>query len=534
MSKDILLKDLANEVRNQYKIVVAKVNGQLKELTSYVSSDDKIEFIDLTDMDGIRIYQRGLSYLLIRATKEIYPEIELKISHSLSKGLFFEVSYENRSFTKKHVKKIKRKMKEIVKKDEDFIKIKVSSKKAKKLFNQMNMETKTDLLDYRKYCYINLYKNGNMQKYFFGYMVPSTGYLDIFDLTFYDGGIILRHPTIDTPNSIPKFVESPNIAQIFSEYTKWAGIHNCNYVSNLNNIIKNNNQKDLILLAEALHSRKIIEIADKIIKKNKRVILIAGPSSSGKTTFAKRLKTQLKVDGVNPVMLSTDDYFVSRDETPIDENGEYDFEAIEAVDLDLFNKHLNDLLQGKKVEIPSFDFEKGQKNYNGDFLQINKNQPIIIEGIHGLNPKLTFDIFEKEKFKIYISALTQLNIDKHNRIPTTDARLIRRIVRDNNYRGISVQETINRWASVRRGEEKNIFPYQEDADIMFNSAIVYELAIMKKHVEPLLLQITKGEKAYLEAKRLLKFIQYFETIDDDSLVPRNSILKEFIGGSIYR
>lgn len=520
--------------RNDKPITVAAlVNNKLRELTYKIKENDEIRFVDLSNTDGIRIYQRGLSYLLIRSAKEVFENIEIKISHSLSKGLFFEVDYK-RLLTEDDIRIINKKMLEIVDKNEPFNKITVSKEEAKDIFHKFNMQSKKHLLDYREYDYINLYQSDWMKKYFFGYMVPSTGYLKTFELVLYDNGIILRHPTRFSPFEIPEFIELPNITKVFKEYKKWASIMDCSYVSSLNQIIKNGEYKDLIQITEVFQENKIGEIADLITNEEKRVILIAGPSSSGKTTFANRLRIQLRVNGLNPVTLSTDDYFVERDETPIDENGEYDFESIEAVDLDLFNENLKAILQGERVQLPEFNFKTGRKEYNGKELKINRDQPIIIEGIHGLNPKLTFDIFEKEKFKIYISALTQLNIDKHNRIPTTDARLIRRIVRDNNYRGNSAKDTLKQWPSVRRGEERNIFPYQEDADVMFNSAIIYELAVMKKHVEPLLKEIHEDDEMYMEALRLLKFLQYFEIIDDDELIPNNSILKEFIGGSIFR
>jgi uridine kinase len=535
VDKNITLEELLKKnPREKTPIIVAAlVNNKLKELTDEISDGDLIKFIDLSNSDGARIYQRSLSYLLVRSIKEIFSNIEVKVTHSLSKGLFFETDY-NRVLNESDIKKIDEKMREIVSNDEPYKKIQVSNEDAKEIFEIFNMVHTKELLDYREIDYINLYQSDWMKKYFFGYMVPSTSYLQLFDLMLYDNGIILRHPTTSSPFKVPKFVESPKIAKVFNEHENWAAIMGCSYVANLNSIIRNNEHRELIQIAEVFQEKKIAEIADRIAAEEKRVILIAGPSSSGKTTFANRLKIQLRANGINPVTLSTDDYFVERSETPIDEHGEFDFETIDAVDLELFNSDLKGILQGKKVALPEFNFVTGSKEYKGKELQIERYQPIIIEGIHGLNPRLTFDIFEKDKFKIYISALTQLNIDKHNRIPTTDARLIRRIVRDNNYRGNSASVSLNQWASVRRGEEKNIFPYQEDADVVFNSAIIYELAVMKKHVEPLLREIKEDDKMYMEAVRLLKFLQYFEIIEDDLLIPSNSILKEFIGGSIFR
>lgn len=513
-------------------IVAAKVNNKLKELTYTIEPNQKIEFIDLSHMDGIRIYQRGLTFLLIRSAKECYENLNLNLLHSLSKGLYFETEF-NRRLTQKDLRKIKERMIEIVKQDDPFEKIQVSKEEAKELYHKFNMESKKDLLDFRKLDYINLYKNDWLKDYFYGYMVPSTGYLELFDLMLYDDGIILRHPTNFSPKEVPQFIESPQLGKIFKEYENWASILNCSYVANLNEHVINGNYREIINISEVLHTKKISKIADIITEQKKRVILISGPSSSGKTTFSKRLKIHLKVNGLNPITLSVDDYFVNRENTPLDENGDYDFETIDAVDLELFNIHLNDMLQGDKVEIPRFNFQKGKREFKGDIVELTEDQPIIIEGIHGLNPKLTKDIFEKDKFRIYASALTQLNIDIHNRIPTTDARLIRRIVRDNQFRGHDAKKTISLWNNVRKGEEKYIFPYQEDADIMFNSALMYELAILKKHVMPLLKEITRDDEQYMEAVRLLKFLQYFESIEDDQLIPNDSILKEFIGGSVF-
>jgi uridine kinase len=339
------------------------------------------------------------------------------------------------------------------------------------------------------------------------------------------------HPTKYYPFEAAPFIESPKIAEVFKEAEIWGEIMDIGYVCNLNALIEADAHKELIQIAEALHEKKVATIADIITKQRKRVILIAGPSSSGKTTFANRLKVQLKVNGLHPITISTDNYFVDRELTPKDENGDLDFESLDAVDVDLFNTHIMKLLDGESVNLPIFDFHKGKRTYRQQPICITANQPIIIEGIHGLNEKLSYHIFKRDKFKIYVSALTQLNIDEHNRIPTTQTRLLRRIVRDNQFRGHSALKTINMWNSVRRGEEKNIFPFQEEADIMFNTALPYELAILKKHAEPLLKQIPQSEPAYGEALLLMKFLSYFVSIDDDQLVPHVSILKEFIGGS---
>ncbi len=515
------------------EIVAAKVNNKLRELTFHIEEDSEVEFIDVTTLDGVRIYQRSLSFLFIRAAMELYKDIHVRVEHSLSGGLFCEFDYE-RKLNAEDIEKIQDRMQEIVKADEPFYKEAVPKEEAIQIFEKFNMQSKIHLLKYREHDTINLYTCGWLRNYFYGYMVPSTGYLKVFDLMPYDEGVILRHPNKTTPFDLPEFEEHPKLAQIFKEAERWGEIIGVDYVAKLNDCIADGCAFNVIKISEALHEKKIAHIADMIADSGKRLVLIAGPSSSGKTTFANRLMIQLQVNGLRPITVSTDDYFVDRDKTPLDEDGKLDFESIDSVDTKQFNLDLERLLAGEEVELPVFNFQTGKREYTGHMLKINENQPIIIEGIHGLNEKLTQRIPKKDKFKIYISALTQLNIDDHNRIPTTDIRLLRRIVRDSRYRGHSAQRTIDMWPSVRRGEQRNIFPFQEDADVMFNSALVYELAVLKKHAEPLLEAISEDEQEYIEAKRLLKFLSYFESIDNDKLVPYASILKEFIGGSGFR
>lgn len=530
----VTLEEVKNKVENEYDalVVAAKVNNNLKELRFILTKDSEIEFVDLTTSIGRRIYQRSLSFVFIRAAMELLPECRVSVEHSLSKGLYCEINHEN-PITEDTVEAIEARMKKIIEEDVPFEKKSISKEEAKKIFEKFDMDAKKKLLKYREKDTINIYSCGWLKNYFYGYMVPSTGYLKNFKLKFYLPGIIILYPTKEKPNEIPEFKEQPKIASIFREAEIWGNILNVGYVANLNEIIEKNEYPELIRVAEALHEKKIAQIADMITKNNKRVVLIAGPSSSGKTTFAQRLLIQLKVNGLNPVTLSIDDYFVNRELTPRDEEGKYDFEALEAVDVDLFNEHLTKLVQGEEIEIPTFNFITGTREYRGNKLKIHKDQPIIIEGIHGLNEKLTSDVPHDKKFKIYISALTQLNIDNHNRIPTTDTRLVRRIVRDSKYRGHSALTTLRLWKSVRRGEERNIFPFQEEADVMFNSALVYELAALKKYANPLLKEISDKEPEYAEAKRLLKFLSYFKSIDDEKNILQTSILKEFIGGSCF-
>ncbi|WP_432665743.1 nucleoside kinase [Wukongibacter baidiensis] len=533
-NKGVTLEEVKNKVQNEYDalVVAAKVNNNLKELGFTLNEDAEIEFVDLTTSIGQRIYQRSLSFVFIRAAMELLPECRVSVEHSLSKGLYCEIKHEN-PINEDTVEAIEARMKKIIEEDVTLEKRSIQKEEAEKIFEKFDMDAKKKLLKYREKDTINIYSCGWLKNYFYGYMVPSTGYLKNFKLKFYLPGIIIQFPTKEKPNEIPKFKEQPKIASILREAEIWGNILNVGYVANLNEVIEKDEYPELIRVAEALHEKKIAQIADMITKKNKRVVLIAGPSSSGKTTFAQRLLIQLKVNGLNPVTLSIDDYFVNRELTPRDEEGKYDFEALEAVDVDLFNEHLTKLVQGEEIEIPTFNFITGTREYRGNKLKIHKDQPIIIEGIHGLNEKLTSDVPHDKKFKIYISALTQLNIDNHNRIPTTDTRLVRRIVRDSKYRGHSALTTLRLWKSVRRGEERNIFPFQEEADVMFNSALVYELAALKKYANPLLKEISDKEPEYAEAKRLLKFLSYFKSIDDEKNILQTSILKEFIGGSCF-
>ncbi len=526
-----LVKKLQHE-RNSM-IVAAKVHNTLRELTYVFDEDAIIEFVDLKTIDGMRIYQRSLLFVFLRASMELHKNVSVNVHHSLSKGLYCEIEHDM-ELSKKDYDGIATCMNEIIAMDEPFLKTSMPKEEARNLFESYHMYSKVNLLKYRESDSINIYSCGWLKNYFYGYMVPSTGYLKKFGLIKYDKGVIIVHPTNFSMDKLPEFKETPKIASIFAESEAWGKILGVSDIASLNDHIVEGKSGEIIRITEALHEKKVAQIADMIAHSGKRVVLIAGPSSSGKTTFANRLKVQLKVNGLDPITMSTDDYFVNREFTPLDEDGKYDFESIKAVDVEQFNQDLSQLLAGDLVDLPTFDFKEGKRIYTGKQLQIRDDQLIIIEGIHGLNEQFTRDIFRRDKFKIYISALTQLNIDHHNRIPTTDTRLLRRIVRDFNYRGHDARGTITQWPSVRKGEEINIFPYQEDADIIFNSAMVYELAILKKHAEPLLKEITNDEPEYSEAKRLLKFLSYVKSIDDDDMVMNISILKEFIGGSSFR
>ncbi|RKD31549.1 nucleoside kinase [Thermohalobacter berrensis] len=537
VNKGTKLINILNKINKEIdssQYVAARFNNEIKHLEHEIKDKGDIEFLDITDRDGLRIYVRTLCLIYIKACKELFDNCTVTIEHSLSKGLYTEI-HNNKKIGLRDVKKIKNKMKEIIERDIKIYRESISKEEARKIFKKQDMEDKLKLLKYKNEPNIHVYKLEDYYDTFYGYLAPSTGYIKEFDLKYYHPGIILQFPRKESNFKIPKFEEQNKLAKIFRESEKWGEILDVGYVASLNEKIEKKTIKDIIMVSEALHEKKIAYIADKICEDdNIRVILIAGPSSSGKTTFAQRLATQLKVNGKRPIPISIDDYFVNRDETPLDEEGNYDFESLYAVDIDKLNEDLIKLMEGVEVELPKYNFLKGKREYTGNVIKLDKNQPIIIEGIHGLNDKLTREIPQNNKFKIYVSALTQLNIDSHNRIPTTDTRLIRRIVRDSKYRGHDALKTLSLWESVRRGEENNIFPFQEKADVMFNSALVYELAVLKKYAEPLLRNIDRSSQYYSESKRILKFLGYFKDLDCEEYIPRNSIIREFIGGSLFR
>ncbi|NLP18981.1 MAG: nucleoside kinase [Firmicutes bacterium] len=526
------LQDLSRrqQPRHTSRIVAALVNGQLKELTYTLKADAEIEFLDLSTDDGQRIYVRSLSFLLIRAAQDLLPGGKIRIEHSLGNGLYIEFRGP-RPLLREDIPALERHMKELVKADLPFAKSRIPLGKAREILTRQGQGDKVGLLKYRQKDYINMYELKGLYDYFFGYMVPSTGFLDKFALHYYLPGLILLFPNCYEPEKVPPYRDQPKLARIFSEAEGWGDILQVGDVASLNRHMAAGQGPELVQIAEALHEKKIAEIADEVTKRHDdvRVVFIAGPSSSGKTTFTQRLYIQLRVNGLRPATISLDDYFVDRENTPRDEEGEYDFESLDALDLELFNRHLVELIQGLEVEVPVYDFNRGRRIWVGRRLQLEPGQPILVEGIHGLNPELAPDIPEEKQFRIYISALTQLSIDRHNRIPTTDTRLLRRIIRDSKYRSASPEDTILRWASVRYGEECNIFPYQEEADVMFNSALVYELAAMKEEAEALLAPIPPSSPAHPRAKMLTRFLGYFHPLAEREYIPRNSILREFIG-----
>lgn len=531
----ISLLELSKDCEGDYKstIVAAKVDNDIKELSFHLYNNANIEFIDLTNDDGMRIYRRSLSFVLIKAVSDLFPERKVSISHSISKGIFCDVSGDT-TLTVEEVSKIEERMRELIKQKIPFIKRIMSIEEAREIFSKTGRLDRFRAIEHRKKPYVTIYNCDGYEDYFYGYMAPDTGYLNKFALKFYAPGLILMYPDKSNPDIIPKFKEQKKLFTIFKEYKNWGRILGVANVGSLNAIVKEGKVNELIRVGEALHEKKIAQIADMIAfnKNKKRVVLIAGPSSSGKTTFAHRLSIQLKVNGLRPVTISLDDYFVDRDRTPMDENGEFDFEALEAIDILLFNQHLASLIRGEEVGIPIFNFPNGCRENYCRKLKIDDDQLLIIEGIHGLNEKLTSSIARESKFKVYVSAITSMSIDDHNRIPTTDSRMLRRIVRDFQFRGCSAINTIKRWPSVRRGEEKNIFPFQEEADIMFNSALPFELGVLKVLAEPLLSDVDSSQPEYSEARRLIEFLTNFVPIESKE-IPANSIIREFVGGNCF-
>ena len=533
--RGISLAEIAAEMKvlHPSPIVAATVDYVVKDLTYNLDKACKVSFLDLSTPTGNRIYQKSLAFVMIAAAAELFPGKQVTVEHSLGKGLYCEM-HLGRELTQADVESLKQKMGEIVAENRPLLKSVMPLREAIELFEAAGENEKVKLLKQWPHSEVTIHTCGGVADYVHGVMTPNTGCLRLFDLRLYSPGMILCFPELKEPTKLPQFVSQPKLAKIFREAERWGEILQCSYVATLNEHIAQHSVADIIRVAEALHEKKLAEIADFIAlhKKQVRVILIAGPSSSGKTTFAQRLGIQLRVNGVRPVPISLDDYFVDREHTPRDESGDYDFESIQAIDLELFNQQLLQLLNGETVEVPLFNFQQGKREPKGHIVKVNQDQPLIIEGIHGLNELLTKAVPREQKVKIYISALTQLSIDSHNRIPTTDGRLIRRIVRDSQFRGHDALTTLRLWPSVRRGEERNIFPFQEEADVMFNSALIYELAVLKKYAATLLAQVPADQPEYGEAMRLLDFLSYFQSIEDQD-VPSNSILREFIGKSCF-
>ena len=519
----------------RYPIVLVIKDGKLCELHKKLKKDGVLEFITTGDEIGHQTYKRSASLLLLKAIYHVAGHKNIKkvtLHYSVDAGYYYTID-GNVEITEAFLAQVKTYMLELAEKKIPIRKRSVGTNEAIEIFHEHGMYDKEKLFRFRRVSRVNIYSLDGFEDYFYGFMVNHTGYLKHFELYPYDNGLVLQLPTQANPSEVPPFCPRPKIFRIQKESERWGETMQADTVGALNEQIVQKGASQLLLIAEALQESKISQIARTIAEnKDKKFVMIAGPSSSGKTTFSHRLSIQLSAHGLRPHPIAVDNYFVNRQDTPLDENGNYNFECLEAIDVKQFNEDMVRLLKGEEVELPYFNFKTGQREYRGDYLKLGKEDVLVIEGIHCLNDKLSSSIPTESKFKIYISALTQLNIDEHNRIPTTDGRLIRRIVRDARTRGASAKQTIAMWNSVRRGEEENIFPYQESADVMFNSALIYELAVLKLYAEPLLFSIEPGEPEYNEAKRLLKFLDYFLGIPGES-IPSNSILREFIGGGCF-
>lgn len=533
---------IAQDYSDAYQddIVLVLYNRRLRELNKCADGDGTVEFLTTADKTGKKAYRRSVTLLMQKAVYNLWGKgnISVRVKYSIGQGNYCElVKWENDTeevvkVSGTEINKLKNEMYQMVVSDIEIHKESINTDDAVTLFHDLGMTDKEKLFRYRRSSRVNIYELDHYMDYFYGFMVPSTGYLRYYDVIPYADGFMLQFPDKNTREVAP-FVPAEKLFHTLKTSRDWGKMLEIDTIGALNDAIAAGKTQQMILTQEALFEERIGRLAEEIISaKDRKFIMIAGPSSSGKTTFSHRLSIQLAAHGMKPHPIAVDNYFIDRHLTPVDEFGEKNFECLEAIDVEQFNKDMLELLEGKRVEMPVFNFKTGTREYKGDFLQLDKDDILVIEGIHGLNDRLSYALPKESKFKIYLSALTQLNIDEHNRIPTTDGRLIRRIVRDARTRGTSAKETIARWPSVRRGEEQNIFPFQEDADVMFNSALIYELACLKVYAEPLLFGISKDEPEYTEAKRLLKFFEYFVPVPSEA-VPNNSILREFIGGSCF-
>lgn len=534
----VLPRDLAADYQQEYasRIVAVKLDNTLHDLQTPVGKSRSIEFVELESEEGWIIYRRSVEFLLVMAVHELYPEAEVAAMFRANNGLYCEISVPGKKLTEAMAQAIEAEMRRIVEEDRPIVKEVLEREAAVKLFKETKQVEKANLIASLKLPKVSIYRCGGYYDYLYGAMIGSTGHLGKFALDIFESGVLLRTPDLKSRGEVPPSVPQPKLSEVLTEAKNWANILRCRYVTDLNRAIRSGRISEVIRVSEALQEKHIAEIADYIAKHRQklRLILIAGPSSSGKTSFAQRLRVQMQVMGLRPFSISLDNYFVNREDTPKTPAGAYDYECLEALDVDLFNKDMFAMLKGESVVLPRYNFKTGEREWEGQTpLTLEKSQPIIVEGIHGLNEKLTAAIPREYKFKIYVSALTQLNIDAHNRIPTTDARLIRRLVRDYQFRGASALKTLKQWPDVRQGEEKYIFPYQEEADVMFNSALIYELSALRRYAVPMLEAVTPDVPEYTKARRLLDFCQYFLDLPDEEDVPNNSILREFIGKSVF-
>lgn len=520
-----------------YGPVSAKVNNKVESLDFRVYYNKDIEFLDITNSSGMRTYVRSLFFVLVKAVEELYPQGSISLEHPISKGYFCKLHID-RTIGLDDVQRIKQKMQEIIAADIPYTRTESHTEEVVRLFEKRGMMDKARLLDTYGQLYSYYYQLGDTVDCYYSSLVPSTSYIRLFDIVKYYDGLLLRIPSRENPTKLEEVVKQEKMLEVFQEYHRWNQILGISTVGDLNVACNHGHATDLINVSEALQEKKIAQIADEITHRNQdgkrvKLVLISGPSSSGKTTFSKRLSIQLMTNGLKPYPISLDDYFVNRNDTPLDENGKHDFESLYAVDLPFFEEQLTTLLNGGEVELPRYNFTTGKREMSGKKLRIDEHMILIIEGIHALNPALTPHIPNENKYKVYVSALTTILLDNHNYIPTTDNRLLRRIIRDYKYRNYSAEETIARWPSVRAGEEKWIFPYQENADAMFNSALLFELAVLKDYVEPVLRKVPNRCPEYSEAHRLLRFLNYFVSVQDKELPP-TSLLREFLGGSSFQ
>ena len=520
-----------------YGPVSAKVNNKVESLDFRVYYNKDIEFLDITSSSGMRTYVRSLFFILVKAVEELYPQGSISLEHPISKGYFCKLHID-RTIGLDDVQRIKQKMQEIIAADIPYTRTESHTEEVVRLFEKRGMMDKARLLDTYGQLYSYYYQLGDTVDCYYSSLVPSTGYIRLFDIVKYYDGLLLRIPNRENPTKLEEVVKQEKMLEVFQEYHRWNQILGISTVGDLNVACNHGHATDLINVSEALQEKKIAQIADEITHRNQdgkrvKLVLISGPSSSGKTTFSKRLSIQLMTNGLKPYPISLDDYFVNRNDTPLDKNGKHDFESLYAVDLPFFEEQLTTLLNGGEVELPRYNFTTGKREMSGKKLRIDEHMILIIEGIHALNPALTSHIPNENKYKVYVSALTTILLDNHNYIPTTDNRLLRRIIRDYKYRNYSAEETIARWPSVRAGEEKWIFPYQENADAMFNSALLFELAVLKDYVEPVLRKVPNRCPEYSEAHRLLRFLNYFVSVQDKELPP-TSLLREFLGGSSFQ
>lgn len=521
--------------KSGYPFLAAYVNNTIRELDARIAEPVSVRFIDITHFEGERVYQRTLFLALHKAVRDLYPTQRFRITHSISRGFYCEIEGVNSS--PEMVAAIKQRLDEIIAADMPIVRHKMLKDEVLDLYHRLGFEDKVEIISSRPHLYVTVYTLDDLTGYFYGALAPSTKYIHLYDLRVYYNGIYIAVPSRREPDKFEPMVPQDKMFDVFQEYKGWVDIMGIANIGQLNRRIAEGDGGDLIKIAEAFHEKKLAAIADRIAEAHKtkgtKMVLVSGPSSSGKTTFSKRLGIQLRILGLQPTMISLDDYFLNREDTPKDENGEYDFETIDALDVATFNDHLHRLFAGESVDIPRYNFITGRRQWHDEPLKLSERSVLIVEGIHGLNPRLTAEVAEHLKFKIYISCLTSISMDDLSHIHTTDNRLIRRMVRDNAYRGATAESTLKRWQSVRRGEEKYIFPFQENADVMFNSSLLYELPVLKRHVVPLLMEVPETEEVYGEATRLLKFIDNFSLLDDRE-IPPTSLLREFIGGSSFK